>query len=172
MAADDGTSAKPDPNQRVRDRERYLMHLIAVIDAARAAKLDQGLRQSGLTLAKHRTMGWLRMSGGSSMSELARGTFTDRTTLTRVVDQLVADGYVKRDMAPGDRRKVMVALTPAGEAMNQVGDQVIEEINSLIADALEPDVVRVVNRGLLALIDAMVDDEEIRLSVTGRRPAA
>ena len=106
------------------------------------------------------------------MSELARGTFVDRTTLTRVIDQLVAEGYVRRHVAPGDRRKVMVALTPAGLEMTQVGDQVVEEINSVIADRLEPNAVRAMNRGLLTLIDAMVDDEEIRLTVTGRRPAA
>ena len=39
------------------------------------------------------------------------------STMTRVVDLLVRDGYIKRNNNPSDRREVWVGLTSKGKAM-------------------------------------------------------
>ena len=158
VAADDKTTA----------REQAMMHLIAVFDSARSARLEHGLRKAGLSLFQHRALGWIRLSPGCPMSELARGTFIDRTTLTRVVDQLAAAGLIERKSDAKDRRKVLVWPTRTGKRMVTVGDKVIAEINAEVAGVLPPDAVRTMNRGLLILVDTLIADAEVRAVLTGR----
>lgn len=149
-------------------REQAMMHLIAVFDSARNARLEQGLRRAGLSLFQHRALGWIRLSPGCPMSELARGTFIDRTTLTRVVDQLAAAGLIERKSDAKDRRKVLVWPTRTGKRMVIVGDKVIGEINAEIAGVLPSEAVRSMNRCLLTLVDALIADVEVRAVLTGR----
>ena len=145
-----------------------MMHLIAVIDAARSARLEQRLRTHGLSIAQHRALGWIRLSPGCTMSELSRGTFIDRTTLTRAIDQLVHKGHVRRDAEPKDRRKVLVWTTPAGETLLATGDEAIADINGAIAGALAATDLRTVNRLLRALIVRLIPDEDVRERLTQR----
>ena len=56
------------------------------------------------------------------MSELAMFTSIDRTTLTRSVDQLLSAGLVERLKEMGDRRLVLITLTPEGEKMRLKGE--------------------------------------------------
>jgi DNA-binding MarR family transcriptional regulator len=152
--------------------EAVMMHLIAVIDAARSAVLEQRLRANGLSIAKHRALGWIGLSPGCTMSELSRGTFIDRTTLTRSIDQLVSEGHVRREAEPKDRRKVVIWRTPSGERLLSLGEEIIAEVNETIAGALELAEVRVINKALLGLIDRLVLDEDARDRLTARAESA
>jgi DNA-binding MarR family transcriptional regulator len=51
---------------------------------------------------------------GRSVSELGRAAGTRPTTLTSVLDRLEQRGYVTRRPRPGDRRGVLIELTPSG----------------------------------------------------------
>lgn len=144
------------------------MHLIAVIDAARSAELEKGLRACGLSVAKLRVLGVLALTDATSMTDLTRGTFYDRTTLTRVADQLIEQGCVERCSVPGDRRKVLLKLTPAGAAKRAEGDRLIEDVNAHVADVLDPDTTRATNRALLRLVEAFIPGESLRNTLTGR----
>ena len=50
------------------------------------------------------------------MNELSARLNLDGSTVTRVVDILVREGWVRRERCPQDRRMVRVELTPEGEA--------------------------------------------------------
>jgi DNA-binding MarR family transcriptional regulator len=49
-----------------------------------------------------------------SQQEVARRLGVDRTTMVDLVDELEAKGLVQRRQDPADRRRNVVALTPAG----------------------------------------------------------
>jgi MarR family transcriptional regulator, organic hydroperoxide resistance regulator len=49
-----------------------------------------------------------------SINELAERTMTDRSSVTGVVNRLVQHRFVTRSQATHDRRRIEVALTPAG----------------------------------------------------------
>lgn len=55
--------------------------------------------------------------GALPMGPLAKKTLKDRTTVTRLVDRLVKKGYLARADNPEDRRQVLIAVTPDGEAL-------------------------------------------------------
>ena len=171
-------SERPEPQLAVppalseSQRERYLIHLIAVFDAVRSSELDKQLKTVGLSIAKDRTLGWLSVVPGSSMTDLARGTYIDRTTLTRVVDQLVADGHVGRETSPADRRKVLLWLRPSGKEQVKVGAKVTDAVNEMIGGVLDGEAIDATIRAVQALVRSAIADKDIRAVLTGRAERA
>jgi DNA-binding MarR family transcriptional regulator len=56
--------------------------------------------------------------GQLRMHELANRVLLSRAGLTRLVDRMVASGFVERRPCPDDRRGTFVAVTEAGRAAN------------------------------------------------------
>jgi DNA-binding MarR family transcriptional regulator len=50
-----------------------------------------------------------------SMTELASAVLLSKSGLTRLVDRIEEAGLVQRASAPGDRRSLLIVLTPNGE---------------------------------------------------------
>jgi DNA-binding MarR family transcriptional regulator len=98
----------------------------AVMNTIRTADLlfdhiDRLLRPLGVSSAGGLVLGQLRDHGAMSPSELGARLIVTRATVTGVVDSLERRGYVQRSPNPGDRRGIIVDLTPAGlEVVAQV----------------------------------------------------
>ncbi len=60
----------------------------------------------------------------------------DRTTMVALVDELEAKGLVRREVAPGDRRKRFVLLTPEGERVREAGVDVTRQAEALLLEPL------------------------------------
>ena len=61
---------------------------------------------------------WLREAGdGLSPHELAERAGVTRGTITGLLDGLERSGHVQRHAHDGDRRKLIVKLTPAGQTL-------------------------------------------------------
>jgi DNA-binding MarR family transcriptional regulator len=60
----------------------------------------------------------------------------DRTTMVALVDELEAKGLVRREVAPGDRRKRLVLLTPEGERVREAGAEVTRQAEALLLEPL------------------------------------
>jgi len=78
--------------------------------------LDAELQRScGLGLDDYDVLHQLRHAGRPlRMTELAGRVLISRPSTTRVVDRLVARGWLRRTGDPDDRRVVLVELTPEG----------------------------------------------------------
>jgi DNA-binding MarR family transcriptional regulator len=70
-----------------------------------------------LTPSKVRALDLLVSHGGLRIGELADRLSVDDTTATRLVDRLEQLGLAERRSEPGDRRAILVALTPAGDEL-------------------------------------------------------
>jgi DNA-binding MarR family transcriptional regulator len=75
----------------------------------------------------------LRRSGMTA-GELARALGVTSGATTRVIDSLAAAGHVWRKPDPGDRRRVVVELTPAAVLLV---DRTFEQLRADTRDALE-----------------------------------
>ena len=60
----------------------------------------------------------------------------DRTTMVALVDELEAKGLVRREVAPDDRRKRLVMLTPEGERVREAGAEVTRQAEALLLEPL------------------------------------
>lgn len=83
--------------------------------AARAA-LAVRLSEQGLRLWHMAILAALADFGPHAQRELSARLAIDPSDVVKVVDELAAPGFVERSRDPADRRRVLVALTPAGRA--------------------------------------------------------
>ncbi|MCB1642688.1 MAG: MarR family transcriptional regulator [Xanthomonadales bacterium] len=109
------------------------------------------LEGTQLTLAQAKTLLRLRRCEGARQVELAEYLEIRPITLTRLVDQLQAEGLVERRADPQDRRAFQLYLT---EAAQPVVEQIVAAVTRLQIRALEgvtPDAVA----GFSAVLESM-----------------
>lgn len=79
------------------------------------------------------------------MTDLADAVLLSRSGLTRLVDRMVAEGYVRREPSPGDARGVHAVITDAGVAvlrrasrthLRGIGEHVVDRLSAAELDAL------------------------------------
>ena len=70
-----------------------------------------------LTATLARTLALMDPEKSVTMSELAQSVYLEPSNLTGVIDKLEARGFVKRSLAPADRRVKLVSLTRAGASL-------------------------------------------------------
>ena len=85
------------------------------------------------------------------MSEVAEIVLMNPPTLTKLVDRLVADGLVHRQLAPEDHRRVHLALTKAGWQLIEKVRLHVEAQHEDILEQLGEDNARIVQKALRAL---------------------
>lgn len=71
----------------------------------------------GLTMTQLRVLFLVRENQGASAGMLAESLKVTPSTLTRIMDRLVRNHLVRRQMDDGDRRLVRHYLTPVGQDM-------------------------------------------------------
>ncbi|HEX5404617.1 MAG TPA: MarR family transcriptional regulator [Pseudonocardiaceae bacterium] len=73
----------------------------------------------GLHVTDLRCLNLLRLSGPATPGELAAATGLTTGAITRMVDRMLAAGYVRREHDPVDRRRVIVSVAP--ERIAEIG---------------------------------------------------
>jgi len=77
------------------------------------------LTELGLTYPQYLVMLVLWETSPIRMGELCQRLYLDSGTLTPLLKRLASAGYLSRERDPGDERRVILALTPAGLALKQ-----------------------------------------------------
>jgi DNA-binding MarR family transcriptional regulator len=125
---DDGAGREPGADPAAVD---------AVLTASRSmvavATRSLGTAAEETTIAQYRALVVLASRGPRRIADLAEALDVAPSTAGRMGDRLVRKGLVRRHRARGDRRVVLVSLTPAGR---QVVDQATRRRRALIADIL------------------------------------
>ena len=73
-------------------------------------------RSAGISAAQLFVLSALRDGAPASLAELAERTMTDRSSVSTVVDRLVASRYATRRPSPDDRRRAAIRITASGRA--------------------------------------------------------
>jgi DNA-binding MarR family transcriptional regulator len=76
----------------------------------------RGHRPAGLSVPQFRTLTFLRRTPGASLSAVAEHVGVVLSSMSKLVDGLVARGLVTRTVAADDRRRVTLDLTADGHA--------------------------------------------------------
>ena len=154
-------SADPDAEFPL-DLATYVFHLFAVVSRHREARIDRSLAPLGLNVSRHRALSVVQMLQPCSMTQLAEFTAIDRTTLTRIVDQMVSAGLVERATPPEDRRQVLLTLTEQGGKTCRESLKAIYRLNrDLLVDLSETE-QRTLAHAFQRLLVGLVDDEPLR----------
>lgn len=93
----------------------YLSYLLARASHQVSREFHAQLRPYRLSVPHWRVLATLIEADGLSLGELAEAVLFKQPTVTRVIDRMVRDGWVKRTTGSDDRRRVRVHITPRGE---------------------------------------------------------
>ncbi|MEU3352862.1 MarR family transcriptional regulator [Streptomyces sp. NPDC037389] len=91
---------------------------------------------------------------GRTVSELGAATGTRPTTLTGVLDRLERRGHITRGTRAGDRRSVLIELTPTGRLTAGTIQQTLTALERRALERLSPAEVAGFHAALRALTEA------------------
>lgn len=114
---------------------------------------DQQLGELGLGRAHHRAIYFIGRNPGLTVSQLLRVLKITKQSLSRVLQEVIAKGYVAQKPGQTDRRQRRLKLTEEGEALERT---LTEAQRRRIARAYKmagPEAVAGFRRVLLGLID-------------------
>jgi DNA-binding MarR family transcriptional regulator len=97
---------------------REVLEVIPLIMRAIRAEMRRH-RALDLSVPRFRTLAYLNYYPGASLSEAAEFIGLTLPSMSKLIDGLVARQLVHRDISSEDRRRVTLALTPAGLATFQ-----------------------------------------------------
>src|ERR1700722_16370024 len=143
------------------DLTSYLFHVFTMLGRHREAELDEAFRPLGLNVARHRALAVVVRMQPCGMTELADFCAVDRTTMTRTIDQLFADGLVERTTPATDRRQVLLTVTPAGQALHQRALQAVYRVNRRALEGIPEEDQRIVVRAKQTMLINLVGDREL-----------
>lgn len=110
----------------------YLSYSLAAAHRRLHVDLSKKLKKMGVQVETWRVLQSLRSDLGYTMSELAEVVLMNPPTLTKLVDRMVADGLVQRQLSVEDNRRVQLALTDLGAKLCSDVMHHVDEQNDLI----------------------------------------
>ncbi len=116
---------------------RTVIHLMLVANRVEDA-LTQGVKPFGISLQQFNVLRILRGQKGkpANMQTLNDRMVSKMSNTGRLVDKLLAKGYVDRKTCPSNRRKVEIRITADGEALLAEVDPHIDRIEKELTQGL------------------------------------
>jgi DNA-binding MarR family transcriptional regulator len=102
-----------------------LLYIIKQVELAVRSRLDDMLRPAGLTALQYTALTVLERHRDLSSAQLARNSFVTAQSMADMISALEARGLIERHRDRADRRRLVVALTTAGQdLLGRYRDQV------------------------------------------------
>lgn len=98
-------------------RADKLTYLVAKAHRLLHSRLEEAMQEAGVSVEQWRVLDELRDREGRSMGELAATVLMNHPALTKMIDRMVANGYVHRAPDAADQRRVLVYMTDRGAAL-------------------------------------------------------
>lgn len=106
----------------------YLSYALAAAHRKMSASLNARLKKHGIQIEAWRILETLDTDQRLTMGQLAEVVLMNPPTLTKLVDRLVSDGLVHRQVAQADHRQINVLPTALGKKrMLQVREEVQDQ---------------------------------------------
>ena len=103
-----------------------LLYLVKQVELAVRARLDDIVRPLGLTALQYTALTVLERHTDMSSAQLARSSFVTAQSMADMIAGLESRGLIERHRDRDDRRRLVVALTPAGRAfLDRCRDEVL-----------------------------------------------
>ncbi|WP_162243722.1 MarR family winged helix-turn-helix transcriptional regulator [Ramlibacter sp. Leaf400] len=119
--------------------ERLITYRVSVLAQAISRLVDASVRQNlGLTSRQWRVLVILNRLGTSPSGEVARMANFDHSQVSRVAFELAEKGLITQASDPVDRRKQILALTPAAVECLRDGVPVSLEREARLRSRLSP----------------------------------
>ena len=116
-------------------------------------------RGGDLSIPQYRTLMYLRRSPGKSLADLAEHLGITPPSTSKLVDGLVNRGLVDRQDFPGDRRRIVLSLMPAGKELAEASLRLSQAAYLERFAALQKDTLGIIQQAMEALRPIFCNDE-------------
>ncbi|MBK1813944.1 MarR family transcriptional regulator [Clostridium sp. YIM B02505] len=116
------------------DDPKKLRELIRMLERKLGILQDNGYSCCKITMSQCHALVEIGRAKGIALNKLAELLNLENSTMSRTVNNLVANELVKRDIDPQDRRYVTISLTDKG---NDIYQGIEEEMNLYFAKVYE-----------------------------------
>jgi DNA-binding MarR family transcriptional regulator len=119
---------------------RVAGNLILLIPLIHNKVISRGRGISGKRIAGHRVLGVLIQHGPLPISDVGRRLYISKPYMTRLVDDLIAEGLVERLPDTTDRRIIRIQVTDEGrKRLRDIGNFFRDDIRDLFSDLSDGD---------------------------------
>src|SRR5215208_213410 len=134
--------------------------LLALLGQEAMRRLRAAHTAHNLKPRQFQILGLLHDHGGLAQRELMQTMDVDPSILVTLLNPLEADGLVTRERDPGDRRRHLVTLTPAGERHLASASRAQKDTEDALFASLDDDQREQLRVLLVALRDGLAVDPE------------
>ena len=115
---EDGPVTRPAATEEVRAHAQpTTLYMVKQLELAVRAQLDEVLRTESVTTLQYTALTVLERRSDLSAAELARNAFVTDQSAAEMIAVLEERGLARRHPDPHDRRRRVVSLTEAGQAL-------------------------------------------------------
>jgi DNA-binding MarR family transcriptional regulator len=119
---------------------RVAGNLILLIPLIHNKVISRGRGISGKRIAGHRVLGVLIQHGPLPISDVGRRLYISKPYMTRLVDDLIAEGLVERLPDAIDRRIIRIQVTEEGRSrLREIGNFFRDDIKDLFSGLSDGD---------------------------------
>jgi MarR family transcriptional regulator for hemolysin len=118
---------------------RFAPHLINLLAASYNSNLQDRLKPLDMTTAKMRALSLLTISAGLTVNELSFLAVIEQSTMSRTLDSLEEQGYVRRQSRSDDMRVREIHITEAGRIAFQSFWPTLYGMYSQLFDGIDAD---------------------------------
>lgn len=134
--------------QRSAPLDKYFSYAVAAAHRKLHTHLNGQLRAFGIQVETWRILETLDQTDGLTMSGLAEIVLMNPPAMTKLVDRMVADGLVQRQIGIEDQRRVTLILTDMGAELVLNVRLPASEQNDAILAQLGPEKVKLIHEAL------------------------
>ena len=145
--------------------ERLTYRLNIVAEQAISANDAIFLKETGCRIRDLRILRLVDDTPGTSFAEIAKITGFERSLTSRIIQNLLAAGLIKRENSSQDARVFLLSTTDKGKQIRQVARQVSDRLEIILTDPLSAQELRSLNE-ILARLGSWVTSEDYHLALT------
>jgi len=124
---------------------------------------DEAMAEIDMTFADYTIVATLHREPAPHalpVSRLAELVLRPMGSITQVVDRLEKAALVRRQLDAGDRRRVLIELTPAGVDVAERGDKAYAISRERVLSAMSEDDVALIDNAVTTMLHALELDQE------------
>lgn len=125
-----------------------MIYLVKQVELAARARLDDIVRPSGLTAPQYTALTVLERRDDMTSAKLARDSFVTAQSMADMIASLESRGFIERRRDVSDRRRLLLALTPAGHALLDIYREAVVRLDSAMVAGLSEAEVTGLRRAL------------------------
>jgi DNA-binding MarR family transcriptional regulator len=139
-----------------------LLYLMKQVEMATRARLDELVRPAGLTALQYTALTVLERHADLTSARLARYSFVTAQSMADMISTLLGAGLIERHRDPGDRRRLVLALTAKGRDLLDDYRPAVAELEREMLSGLSDDDAAQLRKAIIACREALAGHAQAR----------